>query len=74
MSLRIVETLRSVDPAEAARLIGSMRSFITNDGLINTMNLYDLNDKKNDAMLIRTLYAYNSVPGLKEQVAQWLRS
>jgi len=74
MSLRIVETLRSSGPAEAARLIESMRSFITNDGLINTMNLYDLNDKKNDAMLIRTLYAYNSVPGLKEQVAKWLRS
>ena len=74
MSLRIVETLRSSGPAEAARLIGSARSFITNDGLINALNLYDLNDKKNDAMLIRTLYAYNSVPGLKEQVAKWLRS
>ncbi len=74
MSLRIVETLRSVGQAEAARLIGCARNFITNDGLINALNMYDLNNKANDGMLARTLQAYAGVPGLKEQVARWLSS
>ena len=74
MSLRIVETLRSVGPAEAARLIGSARTYITNDGLINVLNMYDLNNKSGDAMLTRSLQAYAGVPGLREQVTRWLRS
>ena len=74
MSLQIVETLRSVGQAEAARLIGCARNFITNDGLINALNMYDLNNKTGDAMLTRTLLAYAGIPGLKEQVARWLRS
>ena len=73
-SLRIVETLRSLGPADAARLIGQAPTYINDSNLINVLNQYDLNSKRNDAQLIRTISAFNGVPGLKEQVARWLRS
>ncbi len=74
MSLNIVQTLRSVPAYEAARLIGSAPQFISDTNLINLLNMYDLNNKKNDAMLIRQLNMFASIPGLKEQVQTWLKS
>ena len=74
MPLNIVQTLRSKSGAEAARLIGTMGQFITDTGLINTMNQYNLNDKKRDPTLILQIEAFASIAGLKEQVDAWLKS
>ncbi len=74
MSLRIVETLRRLGAGDAARLIGTAPQFITDSNLINVLNQYDLNNNKNDAQLIRTINLFASIPGLKEQVARWLKS
>jgi hypothetical protein len=74
MSLNIVPTLRSKPVAEAARLLGSASNYISDTNLVNTLNQYDLNHKRNDAQLIQQLHAFAGVPGLKEQVARWLAS
>ena len=74
MPLNIVQTLRGKSAPEAARLIGTMSQFITDTGLINTMNQYNLNDKKRDSSLILQVEAFAAVPGLKAQVEAWLKS
>ena len=74
MPLNIVQTLRSKSGAEASRLIGTMGQFITDTGLINTMNQYNLNDKKRDPTLILQIEAFAGIAGLKAQVEAWLKS
>jgi len=74
MPLNIVQTLRSKSGAEASRLIGTMSQFITDTGLINTMNQYNLNDKKRDPTLILQIEAFAGIAGLKAQVDAWLKS
>jgi hypothetical protein len=74
MSLNIVQVLRGMPSYEAARLIGSAPQFITDFNLINTLNQFDLNNKRNDAALIRQINMFAGVPGLKDQVAKWLAS
>ena len=74
MPLNIVQTLRGKSAAEASRLIGTMGQFITDTGLINTMNQYNLNDKKRDPSLILQVEAFAGIAGLKAQVDAWLKS
>ena len=74
MPLNIVQTLRSKSGAEASRLIGTMGNFITDTNLINTMNQYNLNDKKRDPSLILQVEAFTEITGLKRQVEAWLKS
>lgn len=74
MSLNIVQTLRGKPAYEAARLIGIAPQHISDMNLVNLLNQYDLNSKKNDAMLIQQLNLFSSIPGMKEQVQKWLRS
>jgi hypothetical protein len=51
-----------------------MGNFITDTGLINTMNQYNLNDKKRDPSLILQVEAFAGIAGLKGQVEAWLKS
>ena len=74
MPLNIVQTLRSKSAGDAARLIGTMGNFITDTGLINTMNQFNLNDKKGDARLVLQVEAFAGIAGLKAQVDTWLKS
>jgi hypothetical protein len=74
MPLNIVQTLRSKSAGDAARLIGTMGNFITDTGLINTMNQFNLNDKKGDARLVLQVEAFAGIAGLKDQVDKWLKS
>ena len=74
MSLNIVQTLRSKPAYEAARLIGCAPQHISDTNLVNMLNQFDLNNKKNDARLIQQLNIFSTVPGLKEQVHKWLSS
>ena len=74
MPLNIVQTLRGKSGAEASRLIGTMGSFIKDTNLINTMNQYDLNNKKKDPSLILQVEAFAGIAGIKEQVEAWLKS
>jgi hypothetical protein len=74
MSLNIVQTLRSLPQHEQARLIGSSYNYIKNDNFNNLLQLYDINNKKNDARLISQLNMFATVPDIKEQVSAWLNS
>lgn len=70
----IISTLRKLPVGEQVRLLGSVRSYIKDDNLINLLQNYDFNSKKNDAILASQLQAFSGVPGLKEQVSAWLSS
>lgn len=70
----IISTLRSKPIGEQVRLIGSVRMYIQNDNLINLLQNYDYNSKKNDAALASQLSSFSGVPGLNEKVAAWLNS
>jgi hypothetical protein len=74
MSLNIVQTLRSLPAHEQARLIGSAPQYIKDYNLINLLNSYDINNKKNDGNLIKQLNMFASIQGMKEQVTKWLSS
>ncbi len=74
MFLSVVEELRKKPAHEAARLLGNARNYITNDAFINILNLYDINNKKNDGNLIKQINMFASIPELKMQVNAWLHS
>ena len=74
MVSRIISTLRSKSVGEQVRLIGSVRNYIQNDNLINLLQNYDYNSKKNDAALAAQLSSFSGVPGLNEKVTAWLNS
>lgn len=81
MSLSIVQTLRSKPVHEAARLIGSAPHFITDANLLNLLNQYELNgnpkdakSRQKDAVLTQQLNLFAGIPGLQQQVSQWLHS
>jgi hypothetical protein len=74
MPTRIISILRSKSQAEQARLIGNMRNYITDFQLINLMNSYNINSKLSDNMIQGQLYAFDTVPGLKDQIKAWLSS
>lgn len=74
MVSRIIPTLRSKPVGEQVRLIGSVRIYIDNDNLINLLQNFDYNSKKNDATLAAQLSSFSGVPGLNEKVTAWLTS
>ena len=74
MVSHIISVLRSKPVGEQVRLIGNARNYIDNDNLINLLQNYDYNSKKNDAALASQLSSFSGVPGLKEKVAAWLNS
>ena len=74
MVLRIIPTLRKLPINEQVRLLGSLRSYITDDNLVNSLQNYDYNNKSNDSMLNRQLLAFSGNPKLKDQITIWLNS
>jgi hypothetical protein len=81
MSLNIIQELQRMPSSEAARLIGSAPQYIKNDNLINILNQYNYNfnsknknDVQNNNRLIQQINMFSSVPGIKQQVSEWLNS
>ena len=72
--LSVLQTLRSKPIGEQVRLLGTLQNFVTNDNFVNFMANYDLNDKRGDARMQIQIQAFEGVPGLKQQVLDWLRS
>jgi hypothetical protein len=70
----IIPTLRSKPFGEQARLLGSIRNYIKDDNLTNLLQNYDYNSKANDKMLSAQLNSFANIPGLDQQVRQWLSS
>jgi hypothetical protein len=75
-------TFLGLRPAERARLLGSVRAFVTNDAFVNAVSGLNINDsdhtnsqkRDNIFFVAAQLQAFNEVPGLAEQVRTWLRS
>ena len=74
MSLNIIQALRALPSHEQARLIGSATQYLKDYNLINLLNQFDYNNKKNDSMLIRQINLFAGIPGVKDDVAIWLAS
>ena len=81
MSLNIIQELQRMSSSEAARLIGSAPQYIKNDNLINILNQYNYNfnsknknDVQNNNRLIQQINIFASIPGIKQQVSEWLNS
>jgi hypothetical protein len=81
MSLNIIQELQRMSSSEAARLIGSAPQYIKNDNLINILNQYNYNfnsknknDVQNNNRLIQQINMFTSIPGIKQQVSEWLNS
>ena len=72
--MNAIPVLRSKLPGEQARLLGNVRNYVTNDGFVNLLQTYDINNKQKDASLHRQFQAFAGVPGLAEQVRRWLAS
>jgi hypothetical protein len=82
MNNQIRATFLGLRPAERARLLGSVRTFVTNDAFVNAVSNLDINDsdhknarKPNNIFFVAAqLQAFNEVPGLADQVRAWLKS
>ena len=72
--MEIIGFLRSKPASEQARLLGSMSRYIKNDGIINLMQGYDINNKQKDVILKMQLQSFATVPGLSTEVRVWLSS
>lgn len=72
--MEIIGFLRSKPASEQARLLGSMSRYIKNDGIINLMQSYDINNKQKDVLLKMQLQSFATVPGITEQVLLWFAS
>jgi hypothetical protein len=82
MNNQFRSTFLGLRPAERARLLGSVRTFVTNDAFVNAVSGLNINDtdhtnsqKRDNIFFVSAqLQAFNEVPGLTEQVKMWLRS
>jgi hypothetical protein len=82
MNNQFRSTFLGLRPAERARLLGSVRTFVTNDAFANAVSGLNINDtdhtnsqKRDNIFFVSAqLQAFNEVPGLAEQVRAWLRS
>lgn len=82
MNNQLRSTFLGLRPSERARLLGSVRTFVAHDAFVNAVSGLNINDsdhknsqkRDNIFFVAAQLQAYNEVPGLAEQVKEWLRS
>jgi hypothetical protein len=72
--MNIFETLTRLDSSGRAQLLGRAQTYITNADFLNTLNSIDVNRKETIVRTCSMLRAFEGVPGLRAQVAAWLRS
>lgn len=71
---RIAVFLSTKPPPECARLIGEARQYITNDSLVNLIQGFDSHNHKKNMKFKNQLVAFSDIPGLKEEVDEWMNS
>jgi hypothetical protein len=74
MPERIATFLATKPPSECARLLGNARQYIHNDQLINLLQNFDVNNHKKNMKFKNQLLSFSNIPGIKEQVDQWMKS
>jgi hypothetical protein len=63
-------------PPERARLLGTVRTYVTNDAFVNLVTTIDINDKKGAQItkVCLQLAAFNRLAELWDEVELWLKS
>ena len=74
MPERIATFLTTKPAPECARLLGNARQYITNDNLLNLLQNFDINNHKKNMKFKNQLLSFSNIPGIKEQVDQWMKS
>jgi hypothetical protein len=74
MPERIAVFLATKPAPECGRLLGNARQYITNDNLLNLLQNFDINNHKKNMKFKNQLLSFSNIPGIKEQVDQWMKS
>lgn len=74
MPERIATFLATKPPAECARLIGNFPKYVHDDRLVNLVSGFDVNNYKKNMKFKNQLLMFSEIPGLKEQVDEWMNS
>jgi hypothetical protein len=74
MPERIAVFLSTKPAPECGRLLGNARQYITNDNLLNILQNFDVNNHKKNMKFKNQLLMFSDIPGLKEQVDEWMNS
>jgi hypothetical protein len=71
--MNIFETLVRLDSSGRAQLLSRAQNHITDSNFLNTLNGIDVNRKETISQTCKQLRAFEGVPGIRAQVAAWLR-
>jgi hypothetical protein len=74
MPERIATFLATKPSAECARLIGNFSKYVRDDRLVNLVTGFDVNNHKKNMKFKNQLLSFSNIPGIKEQVDQWMKS
>jgi hypothetical protein len=74
MPERIAIFLSTKPAPECARLLGNAHLYIHNDQLINLLQNFDVNNHKKNMKYKNQLLMFSNIPGLKEEVDEWMNS
>ena len=74
MPERIATFLATKPSAECARLIGNLSKYVRDDRLVNLVTGFDVNNHKKNMKFKNQLLSFSNIPGIKEQVDQWMKS
>lgn len=66
-------TLLRLDSAGRAQVLSRAPQYITNVEVLNLLNRIDVNRKETIAPTCALLRAFDAVPGVRDQIAAWLR-
>jgi hypothetical protein len=71
---RIAMFLASKPPAECERLLMNAKDYIRNDELLRTLESFSCFNHKKNMKFKNQLLMFSEIPGLKEQVDEWMNS
>jgi hypothetical protein len=74
MPERIALFLSTKPAPECARLLGSAYKYIHNAELLNIMESFSCFNHKKNLKFKNQLLMFSDIPGLKEQVDEWMNS
>jgi hypothetical protein len=74
MPERIATFLATKPSVECARLIGNFSKYVHDDRLVNLVTGFDVNNHKKNMKFKNQLLSFSNIPGIKEQVDQWMKS
>jgi hypothetical protein len=72
--VHVISILRSTPIPEQARLLGTLRDYVTNEEFVKILANYDLNDCRGDQHMHLQIDTFEYTSDLKAQVVAWLSS